>query len=122
MDDTRFAGVQNTSGATVTKMYGGISYTFEKDEIKVVEAHEAQFLLGRNHITSDGKIATRKFLFKSIPLIEALKHAKAPENKSIAEAKKSVEAEAAYKAKLKAEVIAELKAEGAMREIAGGKR
>lgn len=112
MDDTQFAGVKNTSGAAVRGKHGGVTYLFDKDEIKVLAAGQVEFLLGRNILSSDGKLVTRKYLFQSVPLIEALKHVKAPENKSISEAKWAAEKESALRAKLKAEVLAELKADG----------
>ena len=110
-DEIEWAGVKNTSGETVSGKHGGKAWSFEKDEIKVVKAERAQFLLGRSILSSDGKLLTRKHLFQSVPLTEALKHVKEPENKSVAAAKKTAEAESALRAKLKAEILAELKAE-----------
>lgn len=111
MDDIEFAGVKNTSGAAVKVMHGGRPYAFDKDEISVLRADVVQFLLQRNILSSDGKLVQRKFLFQSVPLTEALKHVKAPENKSLAAAKKEAEAKEKERAALRQEIIAELKAE-----------
>lgn len=110
--EVQFAGVQNTSGGPVKITHGGRPQLFEKDEVKVLEAGLVLFLLQRNVMASDGKVVTRKYLFKSVPLTEALKHVKAPENKSIAEAKKAAELKEKEKAAWKAELLAELKADG----------
>lgn len=112
MDDIQFAGVQNTSGAPVKTMHNGRPISFAKDEIKVLAAGLVQFLLQRNHLKSDGKVVSRQYLFKSVPLNEALKHVKAPENKSVAAAKKEAEDAEKKEAELRAKIIAELKAEG----------
>ena len=112
MEDIQFAGIQNTTGAPVKSMHDGRPIKFEKDEIKVLSTGIVQFLLQRNHMVSDGKIVMRKYLFKSVPLVEALKHVKAPENKSVAAAKKEAEAAEKKEAELRAKIIAELKAEG----------
>ena len=112
MDEIQFAGVQNTSGAPVKTMHDGSPIRFDKDEIKVLASGLVQFLLQRNHMVSDGKLVMRKHLFKSVPLMDALKHVKAPENKSVALAKKEAEEAEKKDAELRAKIIAELKAEG----------
>lgn len=114
--EVQFAGVKNTSGGPTKATHGGRPHFFEKDEVKVLEAGLVQFLLGRNILTSDGKLLTRKYLFQSVPLTEALKHVKEPQNKSIAEAKKAAEVKEKEKAAWKAEILAELKAEGQLRK------
>ena len=111
-EEIHFAGVKNTSGDAVTGRHGGVPYSFEKDEVKVLAAHQVEFLLARNIIQSDGKLVSRKYLFKSVPLTEALKHVKEPENKSLAEAKRANEARDKQKEELKAEIIAEIRAAG----------
>ncbi len=111
-EEIHFAGVKNTSGADVMGMHGGIPYTFEKDEVKVLAAHQVQFLLARNILSSEGRLVTRKYLFQSVPLAEALKSVKEPVNASIAAAKKANEERDAQKAELKAEIIAEIRAAG----------
>lgn len=111
-EEIQFAGVKNTSGEAVSGTHGGNLYSFEKDEVKVLAAHQVQFLLQRNVLSSDGKLVTRKYLFQSVPLTEALKHVKEPENASIAKAKRESEARDAQKAELKAEIIAEIRAAG----------
>ena len=112
LQEVQFAGVKNTSGGATKATHGGRSILFEKDEVKVLEAGLVQFLLSRNILSTDGKLVTRKYLFQSVPLAEALKHVKAPENKSVAAAKKEAEAEEKKEALLRAKIIAELKAEG----------
>ena len=112
MSEIQFAGVKNTSGAAVKVTHGGITREFAADEINVLDAGYVQFLLSRNHITSDGKLVMRKFLFQSVPLTEALKHVKEPENRSIAEAKKAAAAKEKERADMKAEILAELKEDG----------
>ena len=114
-EEVQFAGVKNTSGAATKATHGGRQHLFEKDEVKVLEAGLVQFLLGRNILSSDGKLVTRKYLFQSVPLTEALRHVKAPENKSIAAAKKAAEDKEKEKAAWKAEILAELKAEGQLK-------
>ncbi len=112
MEDIQFAGVKNTSGEDRKVMFGGRIHTFLKDEVKVLAADLVQFLLSRNVLGSDGKLVTRKFLFQSVSLTEALKHVKEPQNKSIAAAKKASEAKEAERAEMKAEIIAEIRAKG----------
>lgn len=111
-EETQFAGVKNTSGGKVNGKHGGVPYTFEVDEIKVLAAHQVQFLLARNILSSDGKLVTRKYLFKSVPLTEALKHVKEPENKSVAEAKRANDEREKQKAELKEEILEELRSKG----------
>ena len=111
-EEIQFAGVKNTSGEAVTGRHGGIPYSFEKDEIKVLAAHQVQFLLARNIVSSDGKLTTRKYLFQSVPLTEALKHVKEPENKSVAAAKRANDEREKQKAELKEEILEELRSKG----------
>lgn len=112
MDEIQFAGVKNKAGKSLVITYGGQKRSFLKDEIAVVDAGLAQFLKTRSHITSDGKLVTRKFLFESVPLAEALKHVKEPENKSIAAAKQEAEERDKIRKELLAEVVADLKTQG----------
>ena len=111
-EEIQFAGVKNTSGEAVTGRHGGIPYSFEKDEIKVLAAHQVQFLLQRNILSTDGRLVTRKYLFQEVPLAQALKFAKEPENKSVAEAKKALDAREKQKAELKEEILEELRSKG----------
>lgn len=117
MDDIQFAGVKNTSGADAKVTWGGKPYPFMKDEVRVLSADIVQFLLTRNILSSDGKLVTRKFLFQSVPLTEALKHVKEPENRSIAAAKKAAEVKDKERAAMKAEILAELKDGGLKAEL-----
>ena len=111
-EEIQFAGVKNTSGDAVAGRHGGVPYSFEKDEIKVLAAHQVEFLLNRNILSSDGKLATRKYLFQSVPLTEALKHVKEPENKSVAAAKRANDEREKQKAELKEEILEELRSKG----------
>lgn len=111
MSETTFAGVKNTSGGDLKISFNGRPHVFAKDEIRVLEAGFVQFLLGRNHMLVDGTRTVRKYLFQSVPLTEALKHVKEPENRSLAEAKKMAAAETKLRAEIKAEVLAELRGE-----------
>ena len=117
MDNPTFVGVKNVSGADRKVSHGGNISVFKKDEVQVIEAGAAQFLLSRVvHGSMDvpgvGQRVTVKNLFASVPLAEALKHVKAPENKSIAEAKKRAEAEEEKEVEITDKGIARLKAEG----------
>ena len=111
-EEIHFAGVKNTSGEAVTGRHGGVPYSFEKDEVKVLAAHQVQFLLQRNILSTDGRLVTRKYLFQEVPLATALKFAKEPENKSVAEAKKALDAREKQKAELKEEILEELRSKG----------
>ena len=111
-EEIQFAGVKNTSGDAVAGRHGGVPYSFEKDEIKVLAAHQVEFLLNRNILSSDGKLVTRKYLFQSVPLTEALKHVKEPENKSVAAAKRVNDEREKQKAELKEEILEELRSKG----------
>ena len=111
-EEIQFAGVKNTSGDAVAGRHGGVPYSFEKDEIKVLAAHQVEFLLNRNILSSDGKLVTRKYLFQSVPLTEALKHVKEPENKSVAAAKRANDEREKQKAELKDEILEELRSKG----------
>ena len=111
-EEIQFAGVKNTSGDAVAGRHGGVPYSFEKDEIKILAAHQVEFLLNRNILSSDGKLVTRKYLFQSVPLTEALKHVKEPENKSVAAAKRANDEREKQKAELKEEILEELRSKG----------
>ena len=111
-EEIQFAGVKNTSGDAVAGRHGGVPYSFERDEIKVLAAHQVEFLLNRNILSSDGKLVTRKYLFQSVPLTEALKHVKEPENKSVAAAKRANDEREKQKAELKDEILEELRSKG----------
>src|SRR3990167_1059333 len=106
MNDIQFAGVKNVSGADRKVTFDGRILAFAKDSIHVLSADIVQFLLSRAIFASDGKSVTRRFLFQSVPLTEALKHVKEPENKSIAAAKKAAEVKDKERAAMKAEILA----------------
>lgn len=111
-EEIQFAGVKNTSGDAVKGIHGGVPYSFEKDEIKVLAAHQVEFLLARNILSTDGRLVSRKYLFQGVPLTEALKHVKEPENKSVAAAKRANDEREKQKAELKEEILEELRSKG----------
>lgn len=109
-----FAGIKNVSGDKKRQKYDGGWLEFDKDEVKVLPIHVVQFLSTRSvYFSTEGqKGLNMKMLFKPVPLAEALKLAKAPENKSVAAAKAALEAEEKKKSELKAEILRALKEEG----------
>ncbi len=109
-----FAGIKNVSGEARKQKYGGQLISFDKDEVKVLPIHTVQFLSTRSRYYSiEGqKGLNLKILFKTVPLIEALKLAKAPENRSVAAAKAALEDAEKQKAELRAEILKTLKEEG----------
>lgn len=109
-----FHGIKNVSGDLVKQKYGGVMYTFEKDEVKVVPADAAIFFSTRSQYfsTSGQRGLSMKMLFKTVPLHEALKVAKEPENPSLAAAKAALVAEEKHKGEIRAEILRTLKEEG----------
>lgn len=99
MSEATFVGVKNVTGAEKRTSFGGDMVRFGKDEVKVVPADLGGFLLSRvvygsTDVPGVGPRTTATAPFKRIPLHEALKHAKEPENKSIAAAKAELKLEA----------------------------
>jgi hypothetical protein len=111
-----FVGVQNVSGKLYKASFGGSVVVFEKDEIKVVPAPLGQHLLSRAIYISEDKdgnrILGRKLPFKSVPLTEALKSVKEPENKSIAAAKKEAIRQEKLEQDLTDRIISRMKKDG----------
>lgn len=109
-----FSGIKNVSGDKIRQKYDGKWIDFDKDEVKVLPIHSVSFLSTRSKYYSvEGqKGLNLKMLFKVVPLAEALKLAKAPENRSIAEAKAALETEEKKKADLRVEILKALKEEG----------
>ncbi len=109
-----FAGIKNTSGDKIRQKYDGKIFDFDKDEVKVLPVHAVQFLSTRSRYYSvEGqKGLNLKVLFKVVPLVDALKLVKAPENKSVAAAKAELEAAEKQKADIRAELLKTLKEEG----------
>ena len=106
MAQPTFVGVKNVSGATKKLTFGGDLMVFAKDEIKVVEASVGAFLLSRTvYGSEDGKRATLTVPFKKIPLHEALKFAKEPENPSLAGAKVEADREEKIAQRVKEELL-----------------
>jgi len=111
MNEATFVGIKNHSGGVKKAQFGGDVTVFEKDEIKVVPVEFGMFLLSRRvtgtkEIEGVGKRLTLSAPFKQIPLQEALKYVKEPENQSIAEAKAAMKHEEELEAKIKADLIA----------------
>ncbi len=109
-----FAGIKNVSGDKLKKKYGGRIYDFDKDETKVVPVDAALFFSTQSKYYSvEGqKGLNMKMLFKTIPLHEALKVAKEPENPSVAAAKAAAVLEEKHKGEIRAEILRALKEEG----------
>jgi hypothetical protein len=116
MTDTTFVGVQNVSGAAVRVRHAGDPITFEKDEIKVVPASLGAHLLSWAAYSAkevgEHKFLERKQPFKSVPLAEAFKHVKEPENASIARAKKEAELAERQEAILTDKIMLRFRREG----------
>ena len=119
----KFMGVQNASGGKVKVGYAGEFTVFQKDEIMVLPEPVARHFLSRATYatkvidTGEGeegkkRYIERKQLFKEIPLAEALKHVKEPENKSIADAKKAAELEERKEQEMENRVILRLRKAG----------
>ncbi len=105
-----FAGIKNVSGDKCRQKYDGKMLEFDKDEVKVLPVHAVQFLSTRSrYFSTEGQ---KGLNMKVLPLHEALKLAKAPENKSVAAAKAALEAEEKHKSELRAEILKTLKEEG----------
>lgn len=105
-------GIKNVAGKKIKQKYGGIQYDFDKDEVKIVPADAAQFFASVKTFASDGKLLTQQALFKAVPLIEALKVAKEPENPEIAKAKAQIAQEEKHTGEIAAAVRKALIAEG----------
>lgn len=108
MAEATFVGVLNISGGAKKLTFGGDVVAFAKDEVKVVPADLGHFLLSRvAYGSEDGKRATMTTPFRRVPLHEALKHAKEPENKSIAAAKAEAKREEEIAARVKEQLLKE---------------
>ena len=111
MENT-FIGIKNVSGEAKKQKHNGFTISFDKDEVKVVSAEVAQFLSTRSRYISDGSKLSMQMLFKTVPLHEALKVAKAPENPSIAAARAQAEIDEKHSGEIRAQVLKALKEEG----------
>ena len=120
MAEVTFVGVQNVAGKPCKVMHDGDVMLFELNEIRVVPAHVGRHLLSRAAYTSravevageEKRYLERKSLFKSIPLNEALKHVKAPENKSLAAAKAEAEKAEKLEAELTERIMSRMRKDG----------
>lgn len=106
-------GIKNVSGEKIKQKYGGLQFDFDKGEVKIVSADVAQFLEScKVYVSEEGKRLSLKKLFSAVPLHEALKVAKEPENPEIAKAKAQLAQEEKHKGELKAEILKALREEG----------
>lgn len=105
-------GIKNVTGEKTKQKYGGFQFDFDKDEVKIVPADAAQFLSGCTTFSSDGRLLKRLKRFEPVPLAQALKVAKEPENPEIAKAKAQLAQEEKHKGELRAEILKALKEEG----------
>jgi hypothetical protein len=110
VSEATFVGVKNVSGGDKKTSYGGDMVVFTKDEIKVVDAALGQFLLSRTsygaeEVPGQGVKVMLKQPFKRIPLHEALKFAKEPQNRSLAEAKAEADRETKIAERVKEELL-----------------
>jgi hypothetical protein len=112
--DNSYAGVKAKDGLAIKATYNGKTIYFAAGEIKVLPAEVVEFLLTRTHYLAGegGKGLSLRRLFVQVPLTEALKHAKEPENPSIAAAKARLAEEEKARGELKAEILKALKEEG----------
>lgn len=112
--EAEYVGVKNVSGKDLILTSGGQHLPFAKDEVKVLTSHVGAHALARTVYQVD-KASGQTFgvpLFKQIPLADALKVAKEPENKSLAAAKKQAEVDAKRYAEMREQILATFKAEG----------
>lgn len=116
-------GIKNISGEKTSQKFGGLQYDFDKDEVKIVTADAAQFFQspGCEHLVSKDNRLMRKRRFSAVPLHEALKVAKEPENPEIAKAKAQLALEEKHKGEIRAEIIKELKEGGWRQPVAASK-
>lgn len=110
MSQATFIGVKNESGAAKKLTYGGDLIQFQKDEVKVVDAALGEFLLtrvayGTEEVPGVGMRVMPKAPFKRIPLHEALKFAKEPENKSLLDAKAEAKREEEIAERVRAQLL-----------------
>lgn len=99
-----YVGIKNVSGAPEKLVFDGDPHYFEKDEVKLFTRD------GANHALKCLKAGKKPFA--EIPLRDALKLVKEPENPSIAGAKRDAQVQGKLEEKIAAQVIAKLKAEG----------
>lgn len=110
-----FAGVKNVSGGKLKQKYGGILHSFDKDEVKILPSDAILFFTTRSKYiaAAEGqKGLSMQMLFKAVPLQEALKLAKEPENPSVAAAKEQARIEEKNRGEIRAEILKTLKEEG----------
>ena len=123
-----FKGVKNQSKIKRVLQFDSNTYEFASGEVKILPEDAANHACSRTlHVTVDEKTGEKGYFgfgipFIEIPLTEALKVAKLDDNPSIRRARDEAEAqekrEKALRAKIIAEVKAEIAAEGNKKVIA----
>lgn len=108
MSQPVFVGIKNVSGQKCKLQYDGDIKVFDKDEVVIVERAHAAHALKKTILVSDGKRQKHTRLFGEVPLVEAVKLVKAPENPSLGTAK----AQVAEELKMEERIVARLQAAG----------
>lgn len=114
MLQVEYVGVKNVSGKDQVLTQDGNHLPFAKDEVKILEYSAGMHALSRAVVGLD-KVSGHTVptaLYAQVPLADALKVAKEPENKSLAVARKQAEADKIRRAEIRDEILATLKAEG----------
>lgn len=101
-----YVGVKNVSGEKANFVFDGDRVRFDKDEVKLFTRECA------NHAISRVNAISGKKTFKEIPLSEALKVVKEPENPSVVAAKREAEDLAKLEASITDKLLEKLKREG----------
>jgi len=109
-----YIGVRNISGKDYLLTQDGNHLLFAKDEVKILENHAGQFALLRSvaHRDASSNVMGKLAIFEQVPLAEALKFAKEPENPSLAAAKEQADQDKARREEIRKEVLEAIKAEG----------
>lgn len=121
MQGNTLYGIQNTTKEPQKLMWDGVTYRFDPEQVKIMPEvlvrHAEKKLVLTGTKSADGKTVMRH-VFKRLTLAEALKHTNLEEHPDVAEAKRQNAIEENNKARLRAEILAELKAQGVVKETA----
>lgn len=112
--EAEYVGVKNVSGKDLILTHDGSHLKFAKDEVKVLTSTAGAHALGRTifEVNKESGHTGPRALYSQIPLADALKVAKEPENKSLSAARKQKEADDKRRHELRGEILEALKAEG----------
>lgn len=112
--EAEYVGVKNVAGKDLVLTSGGQHLEFAKDEVKVLTSHVGAHALARTiyRVDKESGQTIAVPLYKQIPLVDALKVAKEPENKSLVAARRQAEADLKKAAEMRDAILATLKAEG----------